>query len=97
MLITALNIADVFFRPMTLFADLLRRARISRRKTNRPVEIVSHGVIKLLHAIDFGFEIRGRAGTDMTSNALHARVGGVLKGNELRLHRKMARLSAELN
>src|SRR6266508_4148990 len=38
MLITALNVADVFLWPVALLADRLRRARIGCGETNRAIE-----------------------------------------------------------
>ncbi len=97
MLVSAFDVADVFLRPVALLTNRLSRARIGCGDMNRAIKIVAHGVIKLFHSVEFRLEVRGRARADVTRHALHACVCGVLKRNELRFHRKMACLAAELN
>ena len=53
MLITAHDVTDVTLRPVALFADWLRWSRIGFSDLDRPIEIISEGVIELLHAVDF--------------------------------------------
>src|SRR5213593_2839905 len=97
MLVSAFDIADVFFGPMALLADRLRRTRIGWSQTNGAIEIVAHRVIKLFHAVHFRLEICGRARADVTRDTFDACVCGMLIGNELRLHWKMACLPAKLD
>ena len=97
MLIAAHDITDVTLRPVALFADLLRWSRISFSDLDRPIEIISEGVIKLLHAVDFCFEVRSRSGTNVTCDAVDIRMGGMLRGHKLRLHRQMTGLATELH
>ncbi len=82
---------------MALLANGLRRSRIGRGHIDRPLEIVRHGVIKLLHAVELGLEISGRARTDMACDAFDFGMGRVLRSDELRLHWQMAGLAAELH
>ena len=87
MLIAAHDITDVTLRPVALFADLLCWSRIGFRDLDRPIEIIFDRVIKLLHAVDLCFEVRSRSGTNVTGNAVDIRMGGMLRGHKLRLHR----------
>ena len=87
MLKRAIDVADVFLRPVTLLTGRLSGARIGCGDTNWAIEIVAHRVIKLFHAVDFRLEVRGRARADVTRHALNTGVGSVLIGHELRRHR----------
>src|SRR4029077_20884002 len=97
MLISAFNVADVFLWPVALFANRLGWSRIRCAHENGPIEIAQGCVIKLLYAVQFGFEIRGRPRSNVTINTVDFGMRGMLSSNELRLHRKMTRLAAKLD
>src|SRR4029453_12037352 len=94
MLKRAIDVADVFLRPVTLLTDFLTRTHI-RWQVNRAVEVVANGVIKLFHPVEFRLEIGGRARADVTRHALNTGVRCVLIRHELRRHRQMTSLAAK--
>src|SRR6516162_7047340 len=94
MLKHAIDVADVSLWPMTLLTNRLSRTHVVW-ETNRPIEVIANGMVKLLHTVQFRFEVRRRARTDMERNAFDASVRSVLIAHELRLHRQMTSLAAK--
>src|SRR5678815_1458313 len=97
MAITADNIADISLRPVALLAKRLRWPGIISADMNGPVEVPANSVVKLLDSVHLGFEVGGRAWSNMTGHAFHVGVGRVFGGYELRFHGKMAGLSTKLD
>ena len=54
-------------------------------------------MVELAHAADLRFDVGGCPAPDMAGHAVHTRVGGMLGGHKLGVHRKVTRLSAELH
>src|SRR4051812_22302563 len=71
MLITAHDIADISLRPVTLFADGLRRPRIVRRDMNRSIEVITGCVIELFDPVHLSLEIGCGSRTYMAGNTFH--------------------------
>jgi len=80
---------------MTLFARLPRRPQLGGIDPNRPLEIVSYQMIKLTHPTNLRLQVSCGTATDMARNAFHPRMGGILRGDKLWIHRFVANLPAE--
>ena len=96
MLIRAIDRADVTVWPMALQADLLLRPGFSRN-VNGTIKVAEHGVVQLLHTIEFGLEVSSRARTYVAFDTRHLRMRGVLRSNKLRLHWYVTALTTKVD
>src|SRR5690242_15871396 len=87
--------SEKLFRPVTLFASLLRGPQIVHRRSDRPGVLLECDGIKLICARKLGAHIPTRAWSDVTTNATYARVCAREIGRVLRLHYCVAGSAAE--
>jgi len=91
------DVAVELLGPVAFFADVLRRPEVLDRRLDRPLVVGDRVGDELVHAVDLRLEKPLRARADVAFHAIDARVRAAFVGHELRVHRPMADLPAELH
>jgi hypothetical protein len=85
-----------FFRRVAVLARVGGGTQVEHRRRHRPRIAVLHPVRELTESVQLVVDVRLRAGSDMTLDAVDTRVGTLAVSDILRLHHRMANLAAEL-
>ena len=97
MRVSAVEVARIPLRPMTLFTGLLGWPKILHGRLDRPLNVIGERAVELMHAVELRFYKGFRSRTDMALHAADARMRRVQVSNEFWLHRRVAGLAAELH
>ena len=89
--------AEELLRPMALLAGFPGRAQVLDGRGDRSLIVVGDHGQNLARTGELGTNVPAGALTHVAGDARHARVCRVLIGRELRLHRDVANLAAEVH
>lgn len=97
MSVGAVAVPAELLRPVALAAGLFGWAKVMNGGFDWLVIIVSDHAHELVNPVELGFDVRFSAFADVAGDAIDSRVRRVEVGRELRFHRRVAGLSAELD
>ena len=86
-----------FLRPVALLACFPGGPQFIGIQVNGTGKIFHRQVIQLPHAADLCLEVGTRAAAHVTGYAIHPRMGGMLSGDKLGIHREVTRFTAKLH
>src|SRR6476620_1683265 len=89
--------SDVARSPMAVFANLAGLPHLSNRRLDWPIVMASHYADQLMHAVQFCLHERLGPFADVTGHTIDVCMRRCLVRSELRFHRHVTDLPAELN